>query len=80
MIMKMIIMIKIIGQRITIRKIVVRITIIVTITIIITITMTKIIKAITNNNIAIIIEVIKNIIIDNYNIYNNSNNNNNNGN
>ena len=73
-------MIKIIGQRIKIRNIVVTIIIIVTITIIITITMTKLIKPITNNNIAIVIEVIINRIIDNYNIYNNSNNNNNNGN
>ena len=40
--------------------------------------MTKLIKPITNNNIAIIIEGIINVIINNYNIYNNSNNNNNN--
>ena len=75
-------MMTIIGQRITIRKIVVTITIIVTVTIIIiiTITMTKLIKPITNNNITKTIEVIINIIIDNYNIYNNSNNNNKNGN
>ena len=42
--------------------------------------MKKLIIPITNNNIAIIIEEIINIITDNYDIYSNSNNNNNNGN
>ena len=66
--MIMIKMITIIEQRI--RRIVVTITI----------TITKQIKPIANNNIAIIIEVIIKIIINNCDIYNNSNKNSNNGN